>query len=148
DMDAIDRADVDNAGGIFGPTGLFQQRQKVPGQEEDPLDVGIHHFVPARFREFFERRSPCSAGIVDENIELWLARLYFVREEFTSRGRRKVGRDRRTLADFGQPECSFVDYLFLARRDIYAGAGFEVSASDHESDAARSAGHQRDFALD
>src|SRR5215472_8916273 len=63
-MDAIDRADVDNAGGIFGPTGLFQQRQKVPGQEEDPLDVGILHFVPARFREFFERRSHAAPALL------------------------------------------------------------------------------------
>ena len=69
-MLAIDRADVDHLGQIARAGGSLQQRRQFLGEEEDGLDVYVHHLVPAGFREFVETGPPRGAGIVEQNIDL------------------------------------------------------------------------------
>ena len=68
------------------------------GQEEQRLDVEVHHLVPAAFREFVELRAPCGAGIVDEDVEFRLALDDFGGELVAAVHGRNVDRQRDAFA--------------------------------------------------
>src|SRR3546814_11876646 len=65
------------------------------GQEEGGLDVDVHHLVPARLGETLERFAPRGAGIVDEDVEPFLARLKFLGERTAALDRRERTEERR-----------------------------------------------------
>src|SRR6266436_4215147 len=72
DEDAVDRGDVDDLGGLVGGRGGAQRFCQRLGQEEQRLDIEVHHLVPAALREFVELRAPGSTRIVDQDVELRL----------------------------------------------------------------------------
>ena len=98
DEDAVDRGDVDDLGRpLVRGRGAQRLRQRL-GQEEQRLDVEVHHLVPAALREFVELRAPCRAGIVDEDVELRLALDDFGGELVAALDRRNVDRQRDAFA--------------------------------------------------
>jgi hypothetical protein len=124
-------------------------RQRL-GQEEQRLDVEVHHLVPAAFGEFVELRAPGRAGIVDEDVELRLQLDDFGGELVAAFDGRDVDRQRDAFAVIGGGE--FFRGRFagagLARGDVDLRRALrEKTGRDHLADAARAARHQRDAAF-
>ena len=59
------RADVDDAAASAWDHGA---RNRL-SDEKHAVEIDRHQFAPGLFREFFERRAPLDAGIVDENVD-------------------------------------------------------------------------------
>jgi len=47
-----------------------QEGQALLGEKEDAFHVGVHHLVPAVFREFIQRCTPGRTCVVNQNIKL------------------------------------------------------------------------------
>ena len=67
-VQAVDRADVDDARGVRRRARALELRQQIAREEEDRLQVELEHLVPARLRILLERRAPVRAGVVHEDV--------------------------------------------------------------------------------
>ena len=149
-LQAVDGPDVDHP--RRGPLGrrLAQQGQELLGQEEDALDVGVHHLVPAHLGEGLDGRAPGGAGVVHQDVELVLFRRQAGGKGLDAAHLREVGRqgDAGPAIGLGQALGGGVADVRLARGDVDLGARCQEARSDHLADAARTAGDQGDLAPD
>jgi DNA topoisomerase IB len=72
DLQAVDAADVDDAGRVVGRARRLQQRQERPDQEERRLQVQVDQLVPGRLGVLRQRGAPGRAGVVDQDVHPWL----------------------------------------------------------------------------
>jgi hypothetical protein len=66
----INAANVDNAGGVFGRRGLFQEWCDKLGQVKDPVEVEGEDSREGLGGVFIVGSAPVRAGVVDEDVEL------------------------------------------------------------------------------
>ena len=120
------------------------------GQEEQALDVEVHHLVPAGFGELVEIRAPGRPGIVDQHVEPALARSQFLSQALDLVHLRKIAGQADHLAgvlgvEFG---LGLGQLLALAGGDVDPLApGGEEAFEQHLADPAAAAGDQRDLAF-
>lgn len=69
DAQAVDGADVDDAGRRGGGLGGFEQRRHGLGELEDALEVQGEDAVPGRVRVGVVGFAPVAAAVVDEDVE-------------------------------------------------------------------------------
>src|SRR5690606_35809273 len=118
---------------------------------EGRFDVDVHDLVPARLGEALEGFAPRGTGVVDEDVEAFLARLKLLGERAAAFDGRKIDGQADDLARIARLEIGdgFLDLRTLARRDIDAcRAGGEIALDDHLADSARAAGDERDAAVE
>ena len=133
------------AGRVFA-AGAQRRGQRLR-EEERALEVQVHHLVPAALREFVERCAPGSAGVVDEDVQLRLARAVGRGQCAGAFQGGHVGRQRDAGPQRRQFGRGLVARGRLAGRNVDARAGLEEAGSDHASDTARTAGDQGRAAL-
>ena len=113
------------------------------GQEEGALEVEVEHLVPAGCGEFLERRTPGRAGVVDQDVQVRLARRVGRHEAADAGLGGHVGGQRLARAQCRQLGGGGVARRGLARRDVDAGARPQEAGRDHAADAARATGDER-----
>src|SRR5207302_685067 len=87
-------------------------------------------------------------GVVDEDVQLGLARRDFVGQALALRLRGEISRQRDALADLGELYRHLVAHVGLARRDVDPRTRLDHAARNHQADAARTAGHDCRLAVD
>ena len=148
-LQPVDGADVDHPGrDVRGR--LAQQGQELLGQEEDALDVGVHHLVPAHLGEGLDGRAPGGAGVVHQDVELVLLLRQPGGEGLDAAHLGQVGRQRDAGPAIGRSQSlsGGVADIGLARGDVDLGARGQEARGDHLANAARAAGDQGDLAPD
>ena len=73
DLEAVDRADVDDTCWVAGPGAALEQWEAGARQVEDRLQVERQYLVPRRVGVLGERRAPVGACVVDQDVERRLA---------------------------------------------------------------------------
>ena len=137
--------------GLSALAAARKRRRQRLGQEERRLEVEVHHLVPAAFRKLVEIRAPRRAGIVDEDIELRLALPDLGRQHLDAGHGGNIDRQRDAFAAIVGRKLlrGRLARAGLARGDVDLGRALgEKAGRDHLADAARSARHQRDAALE
>ena len=150
DEDAVDGSNVDHFRRPLGDGRRTQRLVQRLGQEEQRLDVEVHHLVPAAFGKLVEVGAPGRTRIVNEDIELGFALDDLGGQPLAAGIGRDIDRQRDAFAAIFRGE--FLGGCFagsgLARGDVNLRCALaEKTAGDHLADAARAAGHQGDAAL-
>ena len=69
----IDGADIHDTRGVIFTCPSLEKGQKLLGEKEHSLDVGVEHLVPPFFGELFNWSTPRHASVVDEDVNLRFA---------------------------------------------------------------------------
>ena len=146
-MNPVDRTDVDHARRTLGRTDGVEQWAKELRQVKDTLHVEREHALPRLLVVVVHRRAPRGTGVVNEDVEMVLARGDLVSESSTLGFARQVGRNRDTGAVVRELLRAAASPDFgLTRRDVHRGAGVDEAPRDHLANTATSAGYQYDLA--
>ena len=146
-VEAVDGADVNDARGVVGAVSVFEQRHERLGEEEDSFDVDVESAVVTVFGEFVEGFAPGGAGVIDEDIDGVFIGFDFVGEMFPAFFDREIGGHGNALTDFGKFCGNRVADVGFAGGDVDLRAVLHVARGDHESDAARPASDDGNFAF-
>jgi len=141
-LQAVHRADVDDAGGVAVRRAALEQRRQVARQQEGRRHVEPEHLVERRRRVLGVRRAPSRTGVVDQNVQTWLACGDRLDERGPALLDRHVRRERVAWTMRAELGRGPVAGVLLARRDIDGGAGLDQPIRHHASDPARAAGDQ------
>src|ERR1019366_8301132 len=95
-----------------------------------------------------QRSAPRRPGVVDENVQMVLARANFIRETLALGFGRQIRGQRRARSARGEFFGQRVTDVRFTRRNIYLGTRLDESSRDHLTDAAASAGYQYHLAID
>ena len=145
-LEAVDRRDVDDRRPFVGARRGADFRQQLLDQEERTLDVEVDHPVPSLLREIVDGQAPSEPGVVDEDMQGVFALAEGVGEGVATGDVANVARDRRAVAMLAQSSLRLRTGVDLARGDVDACAGPDQPLGDHQANAARAAGDQRDLA--
>ena len=114
-----------------------------------PFTFSAKHLVQRGVGIALERRAPVRARVVDEDVQRGLARGELGGERSAARPRCRSRAGSATHSPFFESSAATrVADVLLARRDVDLRAGLDEAVGDHEADAARAAGHERDLAAD
>ena len=135
--DPVDRSDVDHPRRLVGGGSGLEQWQEPLREEEDTLDVGVHHLVPADLGELVDARSPRHPGVVDEHVEARFTTGEFAREQVDAVEFGEVGGDGNAFAAVGlrQARGRRIADIRLPRADVDLGTVGQEPGGDHLPDA-------------
>ena len=105
-------------------------------QEERALQVQVHHLVPAGFRELFKRCTPGRTGVVDEDVQVFLARQIGGHQAVHAYLGRHIGRQRHTVPQGREFRRCGITHRRFARRDVDPRTRLQVTLGDHSANAA------------
>src|ERR1041384_6426313 len=117
DLDAIDRADINNSARIAGTRSFFEERRQVSCQEEQRFHVGIHYLVEPGFRILGKRSAPRGPSVVHENVQALLSCRQLARKPSAPFSGRHIGRNRIASADSRQLFSNTIADFLLAGRN-------------------------------